>query len=66
MLSRRDLLWHSGGGLGGIALAAMLGAERLLADDAKTNHKPKAKRVVNSSWPAVRRTSISSTSSPNS
>ena len=25
--SRRDFLWHSGGGLGGIALAAMLGRD---------------------------------------
>src|SRR5947209_4597961 len=40
-MNRRDCLWHSGGGLGGIALAAMLceGAEKL-------HHKPKAKRVV--------------------
>src|ERR1043166_7023084 len=46
MSSRRDVLGHSGGGLGGVALAAMLGADRLLADDAKAHHKPRAKRVV--------------------
>jgi Protein of unknown function (DUF1501) len=51
MLSRRDFLFHSGGGLGGIALAAMLGSDRLLADtpkraDGGLHHKPKAKRVV--------------------
>ena len=30
-MSRRDFLWTSGGGLGGIALAALLGEEKLLA-----------------------------------
>ena len=30
-LTRRDFLWRSGGGLGGIALAALLDQERLLA-----------------------------------
>ena len=49
--SRRDFLFHSGGGLGGIALAALLGSDRLLADapkrsDGGLHHKPKAKRVV--------------------
>ncbi|HYG77016.1 MAG TPA: DUF1501 domain-containing protein [Planctomycetota bacterium] len=54
--SRRDFLWQSGGGLGGIALAALLGSEGLLADEPKSptlpglaglpHHKPKAKRVV--------------------
>jgi hypothetical protein len=39
MLSRREFLWHSGGGLGGIALSAMLA-------DAAPDHKPRAKRVV--------------------
>lgn len=33
MLDRRSFLWQSGGGLGGIALAAMLGRDRLLADE---------------------------------
>ena len=31
-MNRRDFLFHSGGGLGGIALASLLGADRLLAD----------------------------------
>ena len=43
--SRRDFLWHSGGGLGGIALAALLGKDGLLADGG-LHHKAKAKRVV--------------------
>jgi hypothetical protein len=54
MKTRRDFLWHSGGGLGGIALAALLGRDRLLAADGPTrprpdgglHHAPKAKRVV--------------------
>ena len=49
---RRDFLWRSGGGLGGIALASMLGrdgafgatSEGLLADG--VHHPAKAKRVV--------------------
>ena len=51
-MNRRDFLFHSGGGLGGIALAALLGTDRLLADapakraDGGLHHKPKAKRVV--------------------
>ncbi len=51
-MNRRSFLWHSGGGLGGIALASLLGADRLLADsptkrpDGGLHHKPKAKRVV--------------------
>jgi hypothetical protein len=51
--SRRDFLWQSGGGLGGIALAALLGEEGLLAadppkprPDGGLHHKPKARRVV--------------------
>src|SRR5437773_4039759 len=32
-LSRRDLLWRFGGGLGGVALAHLLGAHCLLAAD---------------------------------
>src|SRR5262245_55150006 len=39
-MNRRDFLFSSGGGLGGIALAA------ILADQARADHKPKAKRVV--------------------
>src|SRR5437868_4918027 len=53
LLSRRDYLWRSGGGLGGIALASLLGTDRLLAADPPArrpdgglHHAPKAKRVV--------------------
>src|SRR3954470_19193187 len=51
-MNRRDFLFRSGHGFGGVALAAMLGADRLLADapakrpDGGLHHKPKAKRVV--------------------
>ena len=52
-MTRRDLLWQSGGGLGGIALAALLGRDGAFADDATPHradgglhHAPKAKRVV--------------------
>jgi len=50
--SRREFLWNSGGGLGGIALASMLGTDPLQAvDDSGVlggvlHHPPKAKRVV--------------------
>ncbi len=52
--SRREWLWHLGGGLGGIALASLLGREGLLAQtptqprrpDGGLHHAPKAKRVV--------------------
>lgn len=54
--SRREFLWRFGGGLGGIALAQLLGAEGLLAADdlAETSstsftglhHPARAKRVV--------------------
>ena len=50
--SRRDFLWRLGGGLGGIALASMLGDEGLLASDGLVQQRntiqypPKAKRVV--------------------
>lgn len=43
MNSRREFLWKSGGGLGGIALASMLGGGRAFG---KLHHPPKAKRVV--------------------
>ena len=52
MQSRRDFLWRSGGGLGGIALAGMLGRDGALASTASTrepiglHHAPKAKRVI--------------------
>ena len=52
-LSRREFLWRSGGGLGGIALAAMLrqeGAAAVSLTDGiftgKLHHPAKAKRVV--------------------
>jgi hypothetical protein len=58
--SRREFLWHAGGGLGGIALAHLLGAEGLLAADGKSatagdtaaartaglHHPAKATRVI--------------------
>src|SRR5438270_10473974 len=55
-MNRRDFLWNAGGGLGGIALAYLLGAEGALADTAGgkgrpelnggLHHPAKAKRVV--------------------
>lgn len=52
-ISRRDFLWTSGGGLGGIALAALLGQEKMLATESSPgvlggalHFPPKAKRVV--------------------
>lgn len=50
-LSRRDFLWRSGGGLGGIALASLLRGPRLSAAPAPAAaplplRAPKAKRVV--------------------
>ena len=54
--SRRDLLWRLGGGLGGIALAQLLGENGLLADTAPPkaradfngglHHRARARRVV--------------------
>ena len=54
--SRREFLWHFGGGLGGIALASMLGQDPLLAAEGAgqprpelnggLHHRAKAKRVV--------------------
>ena len=56
MLSRRELLWHSGGGLGGIALASLMnGDDGALAADSSNevngavqvlHYPPRAKRVV--------------------
>jgi hypothetical protein len=43
-MNRRDFLWHSGGGLGGIALAALLQNDR--ATGGVLHYPPKAKRVV--------------------
>ncbi len=50
--NRREFLWQSGGGLGGIALAAMLDNKAAAGDllsalePVRTNHPPKAKRVI--------------------
>ena len=52
--NRRDFLFNSGGGLGGIALASMLGGDNLLAATKSAtggvpgvpHHKPKIKRVI--------------------
>ena len=47
--SRRDFLWQSGGGLGGLALVSMLGRDPLLANgvlNGTLHHPPKAKRVI--------------------
>src|SRR5262249_411247 len=52
--SRRDFLWSFGGGLGGIALARLLGESGLFAEPVKPqaalngglHHKAKAKRVI--------------------
>jgi hypothetical protein len=43
-MTRRELLFRSGGSLGGIALAVILGESGLLA--AGPHHAPKAKRIV--------------------
>lgn len=50
-MNRREFLWRSGGGLGGLALAQMLGKDGLLAaGDPKLNgglhHPARAKRVI--------------------
>ncbi len=48
--TRREFLWQSGGGLGGLALACMLGREGVLAQEGlvggKSHHPAKARRVV--------------------
>ena len=54
LIDRREFLWRFGGGLGGIALAHLLGQCGLLAETAKPradfngglHHRAKAKRVV--------------------
>lgn len=47
LLSRRDFLWQSGGGLGGVALASMFSAEgKASASEPPRRAFPKAKRVV--------------------
>jgi len=47
-VSRREFLWRSGGGLGGIALANLLRGQALLAANAERplDSPPKAKRVI--------------------
>lgn len=50
-ISRREMLWRSGGGLGGIALAAMLADEQCRAATPgvlteQLHHPPRAKRVI--------------------
>lgn len=50
-VSRREFLWRSGGGLGGVALASMLGQDQLLASSNGVLHgglhqPAKAKRVI--------------------
>ena len=50
-LTRREFLWNSGGGLGGIALASLLGHDHALAvsptpHTQTLHHPPRAKRVV--------------------
>ncbi len=54
-ISRREFLWRSGGGLGGIALASLLAGEGMLASATgagsgptagQAHHRPRAKRVI--------------------
>jgi hypothetical protein len=53
-MDRRSLLWHLGGGLGGIALADLLGRQALLADrpspgtdlNGGLHHRARARRVI--------------------
>jgi hypothetical protein len=49
-MNRREFLWQSGGGLGGIALSALLGDDRLLATQPGPSRgsarQPRARRVV--------------------
>src|SRR5262249_28817473 len=52
--TRREFLWNAGGGLGGLALASLVGMEGLLADvpgpkkeyNGGLHHKARAKRVI--------------------
>jgi hypothetical protein len=54
VLTRRSLLWHLGGGLGGIAMTHLLGRQGLLADTVKPradlnggiHHKARVKRII--------------------
>jgi len=49
-LSRRDFLWQSGGGLGGLALASLLNSEAATDESgrfgARPHHPARAKRVI--------------------
>ena len=45
-ISRRQLLWQTGGGLGGIALSHLLKQDHLLAAAPLPHHVPRAKRVI--------------------
>ena len=50
-MNRREYLWQSGGGLGGIALSSMLGSDRLDAAGTgpileQPHHPARAKRVI--------------------
>ena len=69
-ITRREFLWRSGGGLGGIALASMLGSPRALAGGGMLggtlHHPAKAKRVVQFFMAVRRATLICSTTSRNS
>lgn len=47
LLNRRSFLWRSGGGLGGIALAHLLGTEGLLAGEAAGGTLPKPRTDLN-------------------
>ncbi|HTG43961.1 MAG TPA: DUF1501 domain-containing protein, partial [Verrucomicrobiae bacterium] len=44
-LNRREFLWRSGGGLGGIALAKIFAEQELLANGV-SHHPAKAKQVI--------------------
>ena len=44
--SRREFLWRSGGGLGGVALAWLLDQDRALAEPTVHHHPAKVKRVI--------------------
>jgi hypothetical protein len=45
-VSRREFLWQSGGGLGGLALASLFSGDVQASPPAALTHKPKAKRVI--------------------
>ena len=45
-LSRRDFLWKSGGGLGGVAMSQMLSRDAESSGLQGIHHRPKVKRVI--------------------